>query len=424
MRELFNFKNKKFAVYGLGLTGKSAVSFLKKNKANKIYTWDDFLNNKSSKYETKFKNSLSIVDYIVLSPGINIKRSKFKRSLFKNRKKIISDLDLFFLKNKIKRSIIITGTNGKSTTCALIHHVLKKNKIRNELVGNIGKPILNSKFLRDTIYIIEASSFQLEYSKFLKPYCAAILNISKDHLDWHGSRNKYSQYKLKIFNNQSKNYIAFLNDSSLKKIYKKNNYLGNLKFIKKNFIKIKETNNNYLQLEANKENLNFAYFITKVFNINKKKFLNSIESFKGLEHRHEIFFKFYNYTFINDSKATSFESTSYALKSNKNIIWIVGGQPKKNDKINIKKFKNKIYKAFVIGKHNNFFVQQIKNKIKFEITKTLTLTVSKIFRSFQRNKDFTVLLSPASASYDQFKNFVDRGEKFKNLVKNHAKKFN
>ena len=87
MRELFNFKNKKFAVYGLGLTGKSAVSFLKKNKANKIYTWDDFLNNKSSKYETKFKNSLSIVDYIVLSPGINIKRSKFKRSNLQKQKK-------------------------------------------------------------------------------------------------------------------------------------------------------------------------------------------------------------------------------------------------------------------------------------------------------------------------------------------------
>ena len=424
MRELFNFKNKKFAVYGLGLTGKSAVSFLKKNKANKIYTWDDFLNKKSSKYEVKFKNSLSIVDYIVLSPGINIKRSKFKQSLFKNRKKIISDLDLFFLKNKIKRSIIITGTNGKSTTCALIYHVFKKNKIRSELVGNIGKPILNSKFLRDTIYIIEASSFQLEYSKFLKPYCAAILNISKDHLDWHGSRNKYSKSKFKIFNNQSKNDIAFLNDFSLKKIYKKKNYLGSLKFIKKNFIKIKETKNNYLKLKANKENINFAYFITKVFNINKKKFLDSIESFRGLEHRHEIFLKFYNYTFINDSKATSFESTSYALKSNKNIIWIVGGQPKKNDKINIYKFKHKIHKAFVIGKHNNFFVQQIKDKIKFEITKTLTLAVSKIFRSFQKNKDFTVLLSPASASYDQFKNFVDRGEKFKNLVKNHAKKFN
>ncbi len=424
MRELFNFKNKKFAVYGLGLTGKSAVSFLKKHKANKIYTWDDYLNNKSSKYEAKFKNSLRIVDYIILSPGISINGSKFKQTLFKNRKKIISDLDLFFLKNKIKRSIIITGTNGKSTTCSLIHHILKKNKVRNELLGNIGKPILNCKFLRDTVYVIEASSFQLEYSKFVKPYCAAILNISKDHLDWHGTKNKYSQSKFKIFNNQSKNDIAFLNNFSLIKTYKKNNYLGKLKFVKNNIIKIKETKNKYLQLEANKENVNFAYFVTKAFNISKKNFLDSLKSFKGLEHRHEIFLKLHNYTFINDSKATSFESTSYALKSNKNIIWIVGGQPKKNDKINIQRFKHKIHKAFIIGNHTNFFVQQIKNQIKFEITKNLTLAISKIFRSFKKNKNFTVLLSPASASYDQFKNFVQRGKKFKQLVNNHAKKFN
>ena len=123
-----------------------------------------------------------------MSPGINILKSKFKKILLKNNKKIITDLDLFFLQNKPKKSIVITGTNGKSTTCSLIHHVLKKNGIKNKLVGNIGKPILDVKYKKNEIYVIEASSFQLEYSKFIKPYCAAILNISQDHLDWHGSK--------------------------------------------------------------------------------------------------------------------------------------------------------------------------------------------------------------------------------------------
>ena len=211
------------------------------------------------------------MDYIVLSPGINLKKSKFKQLIYKN-KKIISDLDLFFLKNQIKKSIIITGTNGKSTTCSLIHHILKKNKVRNELVGNIGKPILSCKFFKNSVYVIEASSFQLEYSQFVKPYCAAILNISKDHLDWHGTIKKYTRSKFKIFNNQSKDDIAFLNDLSLSKIYNKNNYLGKLKFVKNSFIKIEDTQNKYLQLQANNENVNFAYLITKIFKINKKIF--------------------------------------------------------------------------------------------------------------------------------------------------------
>ena len=98
---------------------------------------------------------------------------------------------------------------------------LKKNKIKNKLAGNIGKPILDLKFIKDQIYVIEASSFQLEYSKFIKPYCAAILNISEDHLDWHGSKKKYVISKIKIFNNQTKNDIAFLNDLKLKKFIKK-----------------------------------------------------------------------------------------------------------------------------------------------------------------------------------------------------------
>ena len=170
MRESFNFKNKSFAVYGLGLTCKSTINFLKKNKANQIFKWDDKLLKSNFNLKNKFKKNLDLVNYIVISPGINVKRSEFKKILFKNKKKIITDLDLFFLKNTVKKSILITGTNGKSTTCSLVHHVLKKNKIPNKLAGNIGKPILDLKFSEKEIYIIEASSFQLEYSQFLKPY--------------------------------------------------------------------------------------------------------------------------------------------------------------------------------------------------------------------------------------------------------------
>ena len=161
-----------------------------------------------------------------------------------------------------------------------------------------------------------------------------------------------------------------------------------------------------------------------MFNIKKKFFLSSLKSFKGLPHRHEFFLKIGNHTFINDSKATSFESTKYALQSNENIIWITGGQPKKNDKININRFKKKIIKAYIIGKHSNFFKKQIRNKIKYEIVKNLKIAVYKVLKSLKKEKKTTILFSPASASYDQFKNFVERGEKFKKLVKQNVKKFN
>ena len=423
MFKKIKFEGKSFAVYGLGITGKSVIKFLKRNKVNKIFLWDDHLMKSNLKIINKFKMNLNFVDYIIISPGINILKTKFKKTLLRNKNKIITDLDLFFLKNKVENSIVVTGTNGKSTTCSLIHHIFKKNKVKSKLAGNIGKPILDIKFAKREIYIIEASSFQLEYSKFIKPYCAAILNISKDHLDWHGSIKKYTHSKIKIFKNQTKEDKAFLNDISLKKLYKINNFSGKLKFIKSNPIKSMDIKNRYLQLEANKNNVNFAYSISKMYNINKKDFLKSLKTFNGLSHRHEIFLKLGNNTFINDSKATSFESSRYALKSNNNIIWITGGQPKKNDKIDIHKFKKKIIKVYIIGNHANFFIEQISGQVKFEVVKNLNLVLSKIFKFLDKKKELTILFSPASASYDQFNNFVERGDKFKNLVKHHAKKF-
>ena len=169
MRESLNFKDKSFAVYGLGITGNSVVNFLRKNRADKIYTWDDYLIKSNLYIKNRFISGLNTSDYIVMSPGINILKSKFKKILLKNKHKIITDLDLFNLLNPNAKSIVITGTNGKSTTCKIVHHVLKKNKIKVNLGGNIGSPILNIKLKKNSLTVIEASSFQLAYSKYIKP---------------------------------------------------------------------------------------------------------------------------------------------------------------------------------------------------------------------------------------------------------------
>ena len=142
--------------------------------------------------------SLKKVDYIVLSPGISLKNTKYKKNLKKYKKKIITDIDLFYLSNLKFKSIVVTGSNGKSTTCKIIYHLLKKNNFKVKLGGNIGNLVLNLKIRKNTFLIIEASSFQLSHSKFIHPDYAILLNITNDHLDWHGSMQ--SLYKVKIKN--------------------------------------------------------------------------------------------------------------------------------------------------------------------------------------------------------------------------------
>ena len=144
-----------------------------------------------------------------------------------------------------------------------------------------------------------------------------------------------------------------------------------------------------------------------------------------MPHRHEIFLKKKSITFINDSKATSFEATKYALKNNKNIYWILGGLPKMKDKFNLKGISSNIIKSFIIGKKVNYFENQIKKKIKYKISFNLNNAIKDVFKELLLNENdvATVLFSPAGASYDQFDNFVDRGNQFKKITKSYAKKF-
>jgi len=430
LKESFLNQNS-FAIYGLGATGTSVINFFIKKNITDFFVWDDnqavrnFYKVKKKYEEKNFAKILDKVDWIILSPGINIKKSKLRKKLIQNKNKIITDLDLFYILNPSIKSIVVTGSNGKSTTCKIIEHMLKKNNINIKLGGNIGKPILNLRLKKNSLIIIEASSFQLEYSKFIKPTYAMILNITNDHLDWHGTMKKYTKSKFKIFSNQNKNDFAFLNDKKHINFYKKNKFKGNLKPVSlKHYKSFKEKIKNiYLKSKINDENMSFVYQLSKKFNINENLFIKSVSSFKGLEHRHETFYKKKSLIFINDSKATSFEATKHALINNNNIYWIVGGQPKKDDYFYLQNLKKKIIKAYIIGKYSSFFRKQVKKYIPYKVSKNIKNAVNDIYKDVKSSKKSkkTILLSPAAASFDQFKNFENRGVYFKNSI---IKKFN
>lgn len=422
-----NLKELSFLVYGLGLSGKSVVNYFKKNKIKNFEVWDDKNKNLYKKARSQnLKKSLKKADYIILSPGVSLQKSKYKKVLNKYKKKIITDIDLVFMMKNDYKTIVVTGTNGKSTTCKIINHVLKKNNFKTFLGGNIGTPILNLKAKKNNFLIIEASSFQLAHSKFIRPDYAILLNISNDHLDWHGNMSNYINSKFKIFMHQKRNQYSIVH-YPLVKIFRKRNFSGKLIIPKfKSYKKIKsEIENPYLNSSINDENMCNIHALTKALKISEKSLIKSLKSFKGLPHRYEIFLRKKNCIFINDSKATSFQSTKLALKNTNNIYWIVGGQPKKNDKINLKELKNRIVRSYIIGKNINFFKNQIKDKIKYSVTKNIQYSIISILKDIKKSKKKinTILLSPASASFDQYSNFEKRGEEFKKFSKYYARKY-
>ena len=283
-------KEHSFLVYGLGITGISVINFFKKKKIFNFEVYDDKHKYLFKSFRTKNLNkSLKQVDYIILSPGISLNKNK---KLQKYKKKIITDLDLFYLDKDKFKSIVVTGTNGKSTTCKLLDHVLKKNKFKCLLGGNIGRPILSLNKVKNGFVIIEASSFQLSHSKFICPDFALFLNFTNDHIDWHGSTNEYLNAKLKIFKNQNKKQYAFIN-KDLKMAFKKKNFKSKLIIPRiRDYKKIKyKIKNSYLASKINDGNVSFVFELSKLMNISQKSFVNSIQSFKGLEHRFEIFMK-------------------------------------------------------------------------------------------------------------------------------------
>ena len=252
------------------------------------------------------------------------------------------------------------------------------------------------------------------------------LNLTNDHLDWHGNMSNYLSSKLKIFRLQNNKQFAIIS-TKLRKIFLKKKYQSKLIISKNNdYQKIKfKIKNEYLTSDINDENMSFVFTFAKLLKIKESFFINAMNSFKGLPHRFEIFLKKGNITFINDSKATSFKATQSALSSLKNIFWILGGLPKQGDKIKISKYKKRIIKCYLIGENIDYFKKQLKGKLAFSITKNLKKSIVQILKdsSLYRDRNISILLSPAAASYDQFINFEKRGDEFKKICKKYDRKF-
>ena len=419
MRNILNiFSDKKILIYGLGKTGISTFNFLKKKC--KVFLFDDVKKNlRLSKYKFVLKSNF---DYIIISPGIDINNCKLSKFLKKNSNKIYSDLDIFysFYKNDC---ITITGTNGKSTVCQILYEVLRKHKRDVKLVGNIGNPILSVKKIKpNTIFVIEASSYQLEYSKIFKSKYGVILNITPDHIERHKTINRYVKAKFKLLKHQSKKSFGFVKNSDplIKKELKNRKF--DSKVIKVRAIKIdkviKKLGNSYFFTEENKENLSFVLAISRKLKLKNNLIFTTIKKYKGLKYRQQIIYKKHNLTIINDSKSTSFSSSVGILKSYSNIYWLLGGMHKKGDKFKLPKRFHKRIKAFIFGQKQNFFNKQLNGKIKYENFDNLKDALKNVLMNTKDEAflDKTILFSPSAASFDSFKNFEDRGLYFNKLI--------
>ena len=427
MLELANqFNNQNILIYGFGKSGRACFKYLRKN--NKIEIYDD---KKSSIPKNLKKNSINKTkltsvnfDRIVVSPGIEINKCTLKKYLSKNKSKIISELDIFYLNNIKNKKITITGTNGKSTTSKLLHDVLKKHGKDVRLVGNIGNSLLLEKNIKPkTIFVIEASSYQIEYSKYFKTDFAIILNISPNHLERHRTFKNYIKSKFGLIKSQKKNSFAFIekNNNFLKEELKKNKI--NSKIIKVN-LKIsnkikKKIKNSYFENKNNLNNLKFVLEISKKLKLKNQKVFKVVNSFKELNFRQQILYKNKKLLIINNSKSTNFSSSINLLESYKNIYWLVGGRFKKGDNFVLNKKYYKNINAYIFGKRKKFFVKNLINKIKYKTFDNIKNALVEIIIDAKKKNlsPVNIIFSPSAASFDQFSNFEERGKNFNYLVR-------
>lgn len=435
------YNDKRVLVYGIGKSGKSVAKLLSKNNKVTIVDKNELDNNlrdefKKNHIEFKLETEvdLSNFDIIVRSPGIIPTNNLIKEALDKNIY-VTNEVEVayhFLPKCKI---IAVTGSNGKTTTTTIIYKLLSKIMDNVHLGGNIGIPLsdLVENVKENDVLVLEISDHQLYDIKNFKPDIAILTNLCPTHLDFHGSYEKYKEVKKKIFNNQTEEDIAIINygdkDSvnltsdikGCKKYFNgKNAYIeNNIIYINDNpIISIEDI---LLKGHHNYENIMAALLVMEEFNLDKDIVKEVLKSFNGVEHRLEFVKEYNKIQLYNDSKATNPTSTIIAINSfTKPIHLILGGFERSQDFNELNDYLKNVKCIYAIGEVSDRVEKWAKeqNKDVFNV-KTLHNAILKIKENVLSEE--VVLLSPASASWDQYDRFETRGEEFKKLV---AKYFN
>lgn len=445
-------QNKNIAILGFGREGISTYNFIRKHNVDckltiidgneKLIEKHDYLKGDkdlSFILGDKYLDDLTIYDLIIKTPGISLKNVDI--TLFKD--KITSQLELV-LESFRDNCIGITGTKGKSTTTSLIYSIFKEQGYDAYLLGNIGIPLLDfvDRFNKDSILVIEMSAHQLQYIK-TSPKYGIILNLFEEHLDHFGSLDSYYRAKLNMFKYQKTSDYALysIDNDSLRQYINNNHYLSQLKaisqerktntyqdedsvYIDNNGVinKVYDTNDQrYLLGEHNLIDIMFALTISDIFNLDNEKTKESINSFKGLEHRLELVGTYGNVIYYNDAIATIPEATINAINTLNSVDTLIfGGMDRginytalveflaKSQVHNLIAMKDTGYKIGEsisdYGTTNKiYYVESLEDAVKIAKEKT--------------EKDKICLLSPAAPSYNAFKNFEEKGRKYKELVR-------
>jgi len=442
---------KRIVVLGAGESGTGSAILAKKQGYDVFVTDNSSIKQKYKEmlfeYEIPWEENkhterlIFDADEIIKSPGIS-ERASIVEGIRKKEIRIISEIE-FAARFTHAKMICITGSNGKTTTTSLIHHMMKKAGLNAGMAGNIGKSFALQVSEEDyDYYVLEISSFQLDGMFEFKADIAILLNITPDHLDrYDNSMQNYVDSKFRITQNLLEDeYFIFCSDDDitikeLEKIVMKARELpfalrkhsNEVAYIdEEDRLRIEFEDVDFsmsvhelaLKGKHNQYNSMAAGIAGNVLKIRKDIIRESLMDFQSVEHRLEPVLKIHGIQFINDSKATNINSTWYALESvNTNIVWIAGGVDKGNDYKELSDLVKERVKAIIcLGKDNSRIKEAFTEDVEEIIEVQSMLEAVKTAYYMSHNGD-TILLSPACASFDLFENYEDRGRKFKEAVR-------
>ena len=420
------FKNRKFALLGLARSGLAAARSLAAGGAE-LLAWDHDEGARAKVADIAtiadpLDADLTGYDAIVVSPGVPINRHPIAGKAKAEGIPLIGDIELFSMARADlppHRVIGITGTNGKSTTTALVHHLLKSAALPTRMAGNIGLPILSQAPLSaGGVYVLELSSYQIDITHTLACEAAALINLSPDHLDRYDGYEGYMASKARLFDMQSaKQHSVFgKGDDDTARIYGEvlENRGANVVHLADGAQIQGQSDWPSLQGPHNLQNVAVAIALVEALGIKEAQWRPALASFKGLAHRMEIVATRNGVLFVNDSKATNAASTAPALAAYPRVHWIVGGLAKSDNLDECVPNFGHVVKAYTIGEAGPLFTKLLSPHMPVETSEMMGAAVCSA--AAQASPGDVIMLSPACASFDQFKDFEARGDAFKAIV--------